>query len=238
MSELHNSSVLYLISSQKQNRLMKKITPYKTTSSALASLDNGGRFYNFVSKADDGEISSAELAKAAGVFSNKQQMMLYLEMAISELDASAQQNVLANLSADLKGVHKKYVPQRLVPSQAKSEGRMNACAIITGIPKLVDSKTDFNGFIMVPIVTDKVTTFVMIPIFDQYDVYELRDEDSARDFLIAHNRGSSKLPPRMVRCGGVLKELKKGKGKKADVTIFLETIYYTTISQPSDNSTP
>lgn len=206
---------------------MKKITPYKTTSNALASLDNGGRFYNFASKADDGEISSAELAKAAGVFSDKQQMMLYLEMSISELDQDSQKRVLSSLSVDLKATHKKYAPQHLIPSKAKTEGKLTSCAIITGIPNLVDSKTDFNGFIMIPIASGKVTTFVMIPLIDQYDVYELRDHETAQDFLIAHNRGSNKLPESMVRCGGVLKELKNGKDKGADATIFLETIYYS-----------
>lgn len=208
---------------------MKKIIPYKTTSKALASLDNGGRFYNFASKADDGEISSSELAKAAGVFSDKQQMILYLEMAISELAPDEQSKVLGSLSDDLKVVHKKHVPQQLIPSEAKSKGRLASCAIVTGIPKLVDSKSDFYGFIMIPIIAGKVTTFAMIPIIDQYDVYELRDSETSQDLLIAHNRGSEKLPESMIRCGGVLKELKKAKNEGAEATIFLETIYYSPV---------
>ncbi|MFT6269782.1 MAG: hypothetical protein ACJAVV_002609 [Alphaproteobacteria bacterium] len=50
---------------------------------------------------------------------------------------------------------------------------MGANTIITGIPKFKDSKTDFCGFVMVPIVSSNITTFMKIPIMDEYDVYEI-----------------------------------------------------------------
>ena len=56
---------------------MKKVNPYKSQAAALKSLDNGGRFFNVLTKADDGQITSAELSKVAGAFSNKQLMNLY-----------------------------------------------------------------------------------------------------------------------------------------------------------------
>lgn len=55
---------------------MRKIAPYKTAKNALASLDNGGRFYNVLTQANDGDVTSAELAKVTGVFSDMQKMIV------------------------------------------------------------------------------------------------------------------------------------------------------------------
>ena len=46
---------------------MKKIEPYKSIDEATLSLDNGGRFYNVLTKSDDGIISTSELGKVAGI---------------------------------------------------------------------------------------------------------------------------------------------------------------------------
>lgn len=208
---------------------MKKIIPYKSTKYAISALDNGGRFYNIMSKANDGNISSAELAKVAGVFSSKQNMILYLEMSIFELANEAKREVLFLLSENLKAEYSKYKPLNLLPSEAQKSGVISSAAIITGIPKLIDSKTEFTGFIMIPVVTNKVTTFMMIPIIDQYDVYELKDVESGTDFFIAHNRSNRKLPKQLTRCGGVIKELKTKKNEESASDMFLEMLYYTPI---------
>ena len=50
----------------------------------------------------------------------------------------------------------------------------------------IDSKSDFKGFIMIPISTGSVMTFSMVPIIDQYDVYEIRETEIDQSFLIAH----------------------------------------------------
>jgi len=205
---------------------MKKITPYKSARGALASLDNGGRFYNLLTHANDGYINSGELAKVAGVFTDKQKMVLYLEMSLSELDDSAVKNIHSSLSDSLKNAYDKYLPQRLVPSEAQQKGKISSAAIITGVPKFVKSNSDFKGFIMTPISTGKTMSMIMVPIIDYYDVYELRDQKTSKEFIIAHARGSAKLPEKMIRCGGILKELQsdeKGTGTKK----FLESMYYT-----------
>ena len=206
---------------------MKKITPYKSYRYALASLDNGGRFYNFLSRANDGDISSAELAKAAGILSGRQAMILYLEMSLMDLEEDMKKRVLSHLSKDLKTSYSKHKPASYSPAEAKKKAVVSKTSIITGIPKLVDSKTKFNGFIMVPIITDKTTTFSMIPVYDQYDIYEVRDEESNADFFIAHNRSTRKLPERLTRCGGVIKELNTEENKESDKELFLEVFYYS-----------
>ena len=77
---------------------MRKIMPYKTQRNALAALDNGGRFYNIFTEADDGEISTAELARVAGAFTDKQKMFLYLDMALAGLDQDAAHIVINSMS--------------------------------------------------------------------------------------------------------------------------------------------
>ena len=64
---------------------MKKLNPCQNLTTALKTLDNGGRFYNILTKAEDGIISQAELGKVGGLFSSKQQSILLLEMSISAL---------------------------------------------------------------------------------------------------------------------------------------------------------
>jgi hypothetical protein len=51
---------------------MDKIIPFKYLDDILSIFDNGGRFYNLLTKANDGNISQEELSKVAGLFSDKQ----------------------------------------------------------------------------------------------------------------------------------------------------------------------
>ncbi|MGK7391387.1 MAG: hypothetical protein ACNS60_13610 [Candidatus Cyclobacteriaceae bacterium M2_1C_046] len=206
---------------------MKKIIPFKNTSSAITTLDNGGRFYNLLTKAEDGNISTAELAKVAGLFGNKQQMVLYFAMSISEL--GDKEKVESALSDDLNIAYRKYAPQILLPSEAKSKGILSSNAIITGVPKMIESKSNFNGFIIVPVSTGKSISMIMIPIIDQYDVYEIRDNGFSETFLIAHSRGKTKLPEKKIKVGGILKELKVDKKGEKAPKMFLESLYYSEI---------
>lgn len=208
---------------------MKKIIPYKSSNEALTALDNGGRFYNIFTKAGDGVITQAEIGKVGGLFNNKQGAVLFLELATSQLDENAKNSLLAKMEIDMQTSYKKYKPQKLLASQVKTEGVLASGAIVTGIPKLVDSKTEMTSFIMVPITTGNITTFTMIPIYEQYDVYELRDEQSSKTFIIAHNKSKTKLPEEKMRVAGIIKELKKGKSKDAKAQLFLEVLYHADI---------
>ena len=208
---------------------MKKVTPYKTARNAMAALDNGGRFYNFLTDAKDEVISTPELAKAAGLFSGKQNMVIFLEMALLELDESAKSEVISKLSDDLVKSRKKYLPNIYLPSEAIKNGRPAQSAIVTGVPKLIDSKEEFTGFIFIPIVAGNVTTMMLIPIIEQYDVYHLFDVNTSQDFLIAHVKGKNKLKEELTRCGGVLKELNQKKSDSSPKKLFLETLYYSKV---------
>ncbi|WP_299253750.1 hypothetical protein [uncultured Aquimarina sp.] len=208
---------------------MKRIEPFKNIDEAIGTLDNGGRFYNILTKADDGVISPAELGKVAGVFNDKQTMILFLNLSISKLDIIERNRIVPSLSKDLQSIYSKYNPMELLPSEVDHKGELSSNTIITGIPKKVISQSDFNGFIMVPIVAGKVTTFSMIPIIETYDVYEIIEEESSENFLIAHAKGSYKLPEKKIKVAGILKELKSKKDEKTASKKYLEAVYYVDI---------
>lgn len=205
---------------------MKKITPYPSLQEAKEALDNGGRFYNLLTKADDGVISKAELGKVAGVFNDKQKMMLFLTLAISELHENDRNVIVHTLSEDLRTLYHQHKPQELLPSEVATQGDLSANVILEGIPKLIESKSDFNGFIMIPTMAGSVMTFIMVPIIDEYDVYELKDEASAASFTIAHTKRSAKLPEKKIKVAGVLKELKAKEDEEKASKKFLEAVYY------------
>jgi hypothetical protein len=206
---------------------MKHILPYTNITEALTSLDNGGRFYNILCEAEDGKISPGELGKVGGLFNDRQKMILYLELAVSKLDAAARAKVLTSLDDNLMESFHKYRAQKLLPSEAQEKGIIARNAIITGVPKMIESKREFKGFILIPILAGKVITFVPVPIIDNYDVYEVRDEISSKTFLIAHVKGEERFPEEKIVVAGVLKELKaekdevKGRGKFLEVNYWL-----------------
>ncbi|SKB29587.1 hypothetical protein [Daejeonella lutea] len=208
---------------------MKYIQAYSDTSEALIALDNGGRFYNILTNAEDGKISAAELAKVGGLFNDRQKMILFLELSISKLDAADRAKVLTSLDEALMESFHKFRAQKLLPSQAQEKGILSHNAIITGIPKMTESRKDFKGFILIPIMTGKVMTFVPVPIIEKYDIYEVRDEMSATTFLIAHTKGEAKLPEEKIVVAGVLKELKTEKDEDKGSRKFLEVNYFMSI---------
>ena len=205
---------------------MKKIEPYKNINEATLSLNNGGRFYNVLTKSDDGIISSSELGKVAGLFIDKQKMVLFLDLAISNFDVNAKEKIVDSLDISLRSTYEKYKSHELLPSEAYDKGILSSNSIITGFPKKIDSKSDFNGVIFIPV----GNSMIAIPLIDKYDVYEIRDEVSDNTFLIAHARGSIVLPEKKIKVAGVLKELKSNKNEKKASTKFLEALYYLNIN--------
>lgn len=205
---------------------MEQIIPYQNITAALVQLDNGGHFFNLFSKAEDGEITAAELSKVAGMFNERQKLVLYLELSISALPKEDQMDIISKLDDKLRRDFLKYKAQELMASEAEERGVLSANAIIKGIPMLKDSESEFKGLILIPLSTGKAMTFVPVPIIDQYDIYEIRDDHSSETFLIAHYRGKEKLPAEKLKIAGVIKDLEiKVDGVKSRQK-FLEINYY------------
>ncbi len=205
---------------------MKQIIPYQHITEALTQLDNGGRFFNLFTKAEDGQISSAELSKVAGMFNEKQQLVLFLELSMSQLPKEDQMSIIAKLDDKLRKDFLKYKAQELMASEAEARGVLSTNAIITGVPTVKDSKSEFKGMILIPISTGKAMTFVPVPIIDQYDIYEVRDDHSSDTFLIAHYRGKGKLPAQKIKVAGVIKELEIKTDNVKGYQKFLEINYW------------
>ncbi|MES2653499.1 MAG: hypothetical protein V4663_17310 [Bacteroidota bacterium] len=205
---------------------MKQIIPYQNITEALMHLDNGGRFYNLSSKAEDGEITVAELTKVAGMFNERQKLVLFLELSMSHLPKEDQVAIISKLDDRLRKDFLKYKAQELMASEAEERGILASNAIITGIPIKKESKSEFKGIILIPISTGKSMTFVPIPIIDQYDIYEVRDDYTSETFLIAHHRDKDKLPAEKIKVAGVLKELEIKTDDVKGHQKFLEINYY------------
>ena len=172
-------------------------------------------------------MSSArgELAKAAGVFTAGVNAFLFLEMAQQELQPDDRQAIIDLLDSDLRKDYQRLRPLTLLPSTVEKDGTAGRSVIVTGYPRFVEDRTQFSGFIMVP--AGKV--FVMIPIFDKFDVYEVFDDRQMHrpNSMVATVRGQRLAHDGPIRFGGVLRKLKfKDKTKKSH-KFYLETVFYT-----------
>jgi len=114
-------------------------------------------------------------------------MILFLEISISKLKKSI---ITSKLEKDSQKIYLKYKPLEFLPSEGDSNKIIASNAIVTGIPKLTESKSDLTSFIMIRMTSKNVTTVKPVTIID---VYKLRDEKSDQNFLIAHNEGTKKL---------------------------------------------
>jgi hypothetical protein len=79
------------------------------------AIDNGGRFYNFLTEADDHVVTRAELAKAAGVFTAGVNAFLFLEMAQQDLSSEDQRSIIDLLESGLRKEYRRSGPRTLAP---------------------------------------------------------------------------------------------------------------------------
>ena len=203
---------------------MRQIRPYRTVQGAKGALDNGGRFYEFWTKAGDDVIDVGELARAAGVFSSDTRAFLHFEMALMGLTERQRTEVLSLLSPEVKTRLEAKQPKVLQPSLVESEGIAGVAAIVTGYPSYVEDRTQLQGFIVM--VTPVI---MMVPIWDMFDVYEVYDTPEQTDprTMVATARGSKRLDGQYTRFGGMLRELQFEDKTGKDHGLYLEAIYYT-----------
>ena len=206
---------------------MKLITPYKTKHGALKSLDNGGKFYNIFTTPDDGVISQAEVAKVVGV-SSPAKAFLFLELALLGLLESDRESIFQRLGPKLTKARQKHRIQKFSIGSFKESCKPGTCAIVSGYPSFLEDKTQFQGMIMIPIMTGKVMTMMSIPIMDRFDVYQLYQNGShtGAHSIIATVRGSKRLPNRRTTFAGLSKKLNFKTKAKNPHNIILEASFY------------
>jgi hypothetical protein len=210
---------------------MKKVTPYTNLEEAKASLDNGGSFFNILTKANDGVIEPSELAKVAGAYGDRQMMVLYLDLMLSKFPTKDKEDIIAMLKGDLGESYRKYKAYCCSPAEAMEKGELSSNTIVRGVPKLVERKEKPPYFIMVPIMAGNVTTFSMIPIIEDYEVYSLEPKkgDGTEELLVAHLKTKEKLPEQEIQIAGILKGLNEDEEQVNPSKKFLESIYYAEI---------
>ncbi|MFC1762983.1 hypothetical protein ACFL6U_13000 [Planctomycetota bacterium] len=207
---------------------MKQITPYRTVQGALNALDNGGRFYNVFTKAKDDVITDSELYKAAGVYSGQDKAHLFFELALSNLSDAEKEHVIQRMSPELRSRYLQSKPKQVQIATFEQQVTETDTVIVAGFPVFLENKTRFSGFIMIPICTGKVTTFTMIPIIDQFDIYEVYDTSDlqGKKTIIATVRGSRRLSRTKTTFGGIVKKIQfKDKSKKKH-RLYVETLFY------------
>jgi hypothetical protein len=208
---------------------MRELKPYRSLRGLRTAIDNGGRFYNFFTAADDEVVTRAELAKAAGVFHAGVNAFLFLEMAQQDLSPDERQSINDLLEPKLRNDYRRKKPKTLLPSAVESDGVAGRSVMVTGYPRFVEDKTQFSGFVMIPIMAGKSMTFIMVPIFDQFDVYEVFDDRRMRkpNSMVATVRGQRITHKGPIRFGGVLKKLDFPDKTKKSHEFYLETVFYT-----------
>ncbi|MCX2480248.1 hypothetical protein OQY15_14200 [Pedobacter sp. MC2016-15] len=206
---------------------MKELIPFQNINEAMNHLDNGGHFFNLFTKAGDGEINAAELAKVAGMTNEKQHLILFLELSISKLAKIDQVEIISSLDDKLRRGFLKYKAHELMVHEVDHLGVLGGNVILTGIPTVKESKSEFNGFILIPIFTGKVTMFVPEPVMDRYDLYEISNDHNEEVFLIAHDRGKLKLPAEKIKVAGVVKEIETKVNGIKGMQKFLEINYFS-----------
>jgi hypothetical protein len=209
---------------------MRQIVPYKTVRGALNALDNGGRFYNVFTKAKDEVITDSELYKAAGVFSGKAQAFLFFELALLDLPDTDKDQIIQCLSPELRSIYLRQRPKCTEIGLFEEEAQETDAVIIAGYPVFLEDKTQFSGFIFIPMFTGKSMIFTMIPIFDKFDVYEVyANSDLKGDkTIIATVRGSKRLTIAMTTFGGIVRKLEFKDKSERTHGFYVETLFYKT----------
>lgn len=116
---------------------MRELKPYRTMQGLQKAIDNGGRFYNILTDADDHVVTKAELAKAAGVFTAGVNAFLFLEMAQQELQSNDRRSIIDLLESDLRKEYRRSGPQTLVPSAVEKDGTAGRSVIVTRLVGVV-----------------------------------------------------------------------------------------------------
>ncbi len=204
---------------------MRRIEPYRTVAGARRALDNGGRFFNLFTKAGDDVLSRAELARAAGVLGSDQAAFLYFALATSGLSDDEQATLLTHFDDDLRRRHRRHAPTTLEPGSFETSARAAKPFVVEGSTRSVDSRSDFTGFMMVPTMTGKVTTFTMVPIFDAFDLYAVQAQPrrDGTSCLVTVPHGTDM--PTHARLGGLAKEILASPDKGSATRLVLETRY-------------
>ncbi len=211
---------------------MKKLQPYKTVRGAVAAFDNGGRFFNLFTEAADGTITSAELGKAAGTLGALPHTLLYFEMMIAWLPETEQESVISKLDPSLRRKFRAKRAIRLAEADRSTLPKKPPAVIVTGKPEYARSRTQFTGFITIPVQTGSVSSSIQIPIHDEFALYTMKG-GGIDDVPVAVSKSVGKLPAAQVIVGGYLMKMSAEEGDNPRETKAYISAQYYCLATPS-----
>ncbi len=201
---------------------MELIKPFTSASQAIDLLDNGGKFYNIFTSADDDIISPSEVGKLAGVVFEKQKAVLYLQLALSKLSSREQLEVEGRFDDTLSENYAKFQAETLHSVRNLNDNKISTNVIIRGTVRKIEEAGYVTGFIQIPV----VDTFTLIPISETYTVYELMEEGNGTGVLLAHEKSEAEMPERVLTIAGVVKEFQLEESEGSSTQKFIEVSYY------------
>ena len=216
---------------REDTQSVQEIKPFESVASLAKQIDNGGRIYNIFTKADDNVVTGAELTRAAGVIGSEGLGFLYLEMAVAGFEDADRKQIIEMLEPGLRRRFEAHGPKTLAPSEMDECGKAGKAAMVTGYVRFLEDRSQFSSFIMIPITVNNVTTFTMIPIFDQFNVYEIFETPEFEQpcGIVTSPKTSTFKNESRIRAAGYLRELKEEKGQPKQHEVYLETYYYATL---------
>ncbi len=114
---------------------MQEVIPVKDAQALEQLADNGGWLYNLLSRPMDGEITTGELARAAGAYILGPLEILFWEMLQFELSQEVQEAVSRKFERPLQEAAVRWRPKRLKPSMFSKVHTLGQSAIVEGYPR-------------------------------------------------------------------------------------------------------
>lgn len=210
---------------------MQEVPVFKSQDQLLKAIDNGGRFYNLFSHAGDNTITSAELAYAAGVFTDRQAMFLFLDMALASLKMADRSAVLTRLEKDLRAEYNQNKAVHVGQGDLMKQATLCDMALLEGIPHPLQNADSFQGLIMVPMFVGESNSVMTMPLFDHYSLYRLFPDKTMNKptAILAAPPCFQFSSERRFRFGGAVREFLFETEVQDIPAYYLEPLYYTVI---------
>lgn len=214
---------------------MRIVRPYKRLSGALRALDNGGGFWNVLTREGDGRIEPAEIARAAGDVGATREALLFVSMACGELDTPSRVKLNELMSPAVVAAAAAEGVRWMRPSEFDVEAVRFRGAILTGWLE-PQGKQKQNGPVVPPMLPGgehvlptsepppaAERTITLMESFHLYDDED--DKDTGGPFAIARTAAKCRWRgPGFARIGGVVH-----KGAVGERPV-LEPLFYTRLT--------
>ncbi|MEM7478866.1 MAG: hypothetical protein AAF483_28100, partial [Planctomycetota bacterium] len=122
-------------------------------------------------------------------------------------------------------------PKQFLPHEINESGIAGKSAIVSGHLRYLEDKTQFNSFIMIPLQVGNITTMQMIPIYDQFHVYEIFESEEMLEpcGIVTCPRTHKLDTNHAVRIAGFVRELKFDDKSPQIHKHYLETTFYSRV---------